>query len=79
MGVLKFAEQNGGHLTYSEVQRAEPRYSDKERFTRAIDKLIGEGMAWEDAQNPGETAYWFPSLIESSAKEVTQNIKDLSL
>lgn len=79
MGVLKFAEQNGGHLTYSEVKRAEPKYADQDRFTRAIDKLIGEGMAWEDSQNPSEIAYWFPSLIETSTQEVTQNIKDLSL
>jgi hypothetical protein len=64
MQLLKCAEENGGHLTYSLVLSKLPSYNDKSRFKRAIDRLIEEGLVWEDAQAQ-EMAYWFPSLMAS--------------
>ena len=63
IGVMKFAEENGGNVTYSSIASKMPQYSDKARFNRAINTLLQDGMAWEDEQNPGEVAYWFPSLM----------------
>ena len=40
MGVLKFAEENGGQVTYSSIKGNMAQYRDKERFDRAIDTLI---------------------------------------
>ena len=65
MDVLRFAEQNGGTLTYTTLKSALSMYSDRSRFDRAINTLIQDGMVWEDTQDPsGETAYWFPSLMQ---------------
>ena len=62
MQLLRFAEQSGGSLAYSQVQAKLPSYKDRARFTRAIDTLINDGLVWEDAQG-GEVTYWFPSLM----------------
>ena len=51
-----------------------PQYSDRERFNRAIETLIQDGLAWEDAQNEGEIAYWFPSLMQGDSSD----LKDLN-
>jgi len=53
-----------------------PSYSDKSRFSRAIDKLIADGIVWEDAQNSSEIAYWFPSLMKN---EESTDSADLAL
>ena len=63
MGVLKHAEENQGNFTYSSLTRAMPQYGDRERFERAINNLIMDGLCWEDEQNGAEMAYWFPSLM----------------
>ena len=54
-----------------------PQYADKERFDRAINTLIVDGLCWEDDQNPGEVAYWFPSLMTKSGSQATT--EDLKL
>ena len=69
MGVLKFAEQNGGQVTYSSISANMAQYRDKERFDRAINTLIQDGLAWEDDQNSGEMAYWFPSLMQGGESD----------
>ena len=35
----------------------------QDRFDRAIDCLLKDGLAWEDTQNVGEIAYWFPAYL----------------
>ena len=48
MGVLKFADQNGGCVTHSSISGNMPQYADRDRFMRAINTLIHDGLAWED-------------------------------
>lgn len=48
MNLLKFAEEHDGCLTYSKVKQGLPNYSDWNRFKRAIDALLTDGLAWED-------------------------------
>ena len=48
MKLLKVAEDNKGWLTYSRTAQLQPSYSDKSRFNRAIEKLLQDGLAWED-------------------------------
>jgi hypothetical protein len=62
MAILKFAEEQGGSLTYTKVSNQLPSYKDRGRFDRAIERLLQDGIVWEDSQGP-ETAYWFPSLM----------------
>ena len=71
MGVLKHAEENQGNFTYSSLTRAMPQYGDRERFERAINNLIMDGLCWEDEQNGAEMAYWFPSLMQHAEGSIT--------
>ena len=68
MGVLKFAEENQGMLTHSSIRQTMPQYGDKQRFQRAINTLIMDGLCWEDEQHGAEVAYWFPSLMPRTAE-----------
>jgi acetone carboxylase gamma subunit len=52
MALLKFAEENGGSLTYASASAKLSSYKDKDRFTRAIKTLLEDGLAWEDSQTP---------------------------
>ena len=67
MSVLKHAEENQGFFTYTSLSRTLPQYGDRERFLRAINTLIADGLCWEDGQHGVEVAYWFPSLMQQSA------------
>ena len=62
MQLLKVAEENGGCLTFSSVSAKLASYKDKSRFQRAINRLLQDGMVWEDCQ-AAEITYWFPSLM----------------
>ena len=75
MAVLKHAEENQGNFTHSSLTRALPQYGDRQRFERAINTLITDGLCWEDEQNGAEMAYWFPSLMQHS--ENANNSADL--
>jgi len=76
LGVLTFAEEHQGTFTYSSLTRTMPQYADRQRFERAISTLIEDGLCWEDEQNGGETAYWFPSLMQRRAG-ITEEALDL--
>ena len=78
MSVLKFAEENQGTLTYSSLTSALPQYADRQRFERAINNLIQEGLVWEDEQNGAEVAYWFPSLMPKSENADNNDLQALS-
>ena len=52
------------------------QYREKERFDRAIDTLIQDGLAWEDDRNSGEVAYWFPSLMQGGQSD-TDNLNEI--
>ena len=43
--ILQAAEQNHGWITYSKLRQQIPQ---KDRFQRAINQLIQEGLCWED-------------------------------
>ena len=49
MALMKCAEERNGCISYSMVAKALPHYSDKDRFNRAIDKLLADGLVWEDS------------------------------
>lgn len=71
MNLLSVAEENQGRVTFTMLQKLKGYTRD--RFDRGIDQLIKEGIVWEDCQNPGETAYWFPAYLdqaESSAADI---------
>ena len=40
MAILKFAEEQGGSLTYTKVSNQLPSYKDRGRFDRAIERLL---------------------------------------
>ena len=63
-------------MTYSSIAGRMPQYSDKERFMRAIETLIQDGLAWEDEQNPGEVSYWFPSLMQGGQSD-SDNLNEI--
>nr|CAG4644139.1 EOG090X09XM [Lepidurus arcticus] len=42
---------------------------DLVRAQNVLQQLIKEGVAWLDSQNPGEDAYWFPSLFPDLTQE----------
>nr|CAG4652006.1 EOG090X09XM [Triops cancriformis] len=42
---------------------------DAIRASTALEQLLKDGVAWLDAQNPGENAYWFPSLFPALLQE----------
>ena len=49
MQLLKCAEESGGCIKYSSVKSKMPSYKDQDRFMRAINRLMTEGLVWEDA------------------------------
>ena len=62
--ILQKAESNGGFVSLS-LLSSECGW-DRARSQRAVDLLIGEGLAWIDNQNPGgETLFWIPSIYTS--------------
>lgn len=62
--ILQKAESNGGFVSLSMLM-SECGW-DQSRSQRAIDLLLGEGLAWIDNQAPdGETLYWIPSIYTS--------------
>mmetsp|Transcript_31310 Transcript_31310/g.23270 ORF Transcript_31310/g.23270 Transcript_31310/m.23270 type:complete len:120 (+) Transcript_31310:121-480(+) len=83
--LMNLAEQNGGYVTFTLAkQKFGQDFASKERFDRAIEKLIADGIVWVDSQpladpNSKEgvianndadrgTVYWFPSVMESMIK-----------
>lgn len=42
------------------------------RANQAIDKIVGEGLAWIDEQSD-EKSYWFPSLFPKRQQATTQS------
>jgi ESCRT-II complex subunit VPS22 len=48
---------------------------DNERSNRALDLLLGKGMAWLDTHR-GETNYWFPSLWKHTHVDSSKVIMD---
>ena len=50
MALMKLAEERDGCISYSLVAKALPHYSNKDRFNRAIEKLLADGIVWEDSQ-----------------------------
>lgn len=42
------------------------------RAKQAIDKIVGEGLAWVDEQD-NETSYWFPSLFPKREQATVQS------
>lgn len=73
MSLLKFAEAHDGCLTFSKVKQELPNYSDRGRFDRAIATLLQDGLAWEDEQNEGEVAYWFPNFMQTGQSSEMEN------
>ena len=64
--ILQKAESTGGYVSLSILK--EDLGWDSERSTRGVDRLITEGLAWIDNQNPddpNETLYWIPSIYTS--------------
>ena len=60
--ILQKSESNGGFVCISMLESE----WDCARSQRAINLLIGEGLAWIDNQNPDEeTLYWIPSIYSS--------------
>jgi len=73
MVLLSAAEDNQGEITFSRVKGSNG--FTKERFDRAIERLLQDGLAWEDEQNPGEVAYWFPAYMRS----LDESLRDINL
>ena len=48
MTVLQVAEQNKGWVTFSKVKEKVPQFNQKDRFNRAVEQMVREGMAWVD-------------------------------
>lgn len=42
------------------------------RAKQAIDKIVGEGLAWVDEQSD-EKSYWFPSLFPKRQQATAQS------
>ena len=62
--ILQKAESNGGFVSLS-LLSSEFGW-DQARSQRAVDLLIGEGLAWIENQNSdGETLFWIPSIYTS--------------
>ena len=62
--ILQKAESNGGFVSIGML--ASECGWDPARSQRAIDLLIGDGLAWIDNQSPdGVTLYWIPSIYTS--------------
>ena len=78
LSVLKFAEEHQGTFTYLSLTRGMPQYANRERFERAINNLIADGLCWEDEQNGSETAYWFPSLMQRRANGDEEDLQLIS-
>ena len=47
--VLQAAEENKGWITASNMRMKNPAFN-RERFLRAVDQLVKEGLAWIDDQ-----------------------------
>lgn len=59
MEVMTLAQEAGGCVSLEQVQEATEW--NEERSTRALDLLLGEGMAWLDV-SMGQSLFWFPSI-----------------
>jgi len=46
--ILQAAEENKGWITFSTLRLKNPVFNQIDRFERAIDQLIKEGLAWVD-------------------------------
>jgi hypothetical protein len=46
--ILNAAEVNGGWITFSDLKKKDPNFSNRQRFMTAIEQLLIEGMGWED-------------------------------
>eukprot|EP00347_Sterkiella_histriomuscorum_P007180 403349953 len=65
--ILQAAEQNQGWITYTKMHQVNPSfYNQLDRFQRAIDQLIKEGLCWVDEQ---------PLLDGQSSKGVYANYR----
>jgi ESCRT-II complex subunit VPS22 len=60
MQVLNYAEETPNGMVRTETLSKALGW-DNERSNRALELLLGKGMAWLDTHR-GETNYWFPSL-----------------
>ena len=92
--IMKVAEENNAWITFSKIKEKLPSFNNRDRFDRAIEQLMKDGLVWVDYQplsdfksdkgvftKSGEdmnTVYWFPSLMESSGKTNAIN-DDLAL
>lgn len=75
MEVMKIAQDedgllsNGpsGRVTLNDVKQVTTW--DRDRAQRALDLLLGKGMAWLDVHK-GEESYWFPSVWKESGVDM---------
>jgi ESCRT-II complex subunit VPS22 len=61
MVIMGLAQEEGGCVSLHQAQQA-TKWSS-ERAKRALDLLLGEGMAWLDVYR-GESFYWFPRFVQ---------------
>lgn len=61
MQVLHYAEEKTHHGMIRTETMSKALGWDNERSNRALELLLGKGMAWLDTHS-GEMNYWFPSL-----------------
>lgn len=74
MEVMKIAQQESvsscGMVTAADIQQ-ETGW-DEDRINRALDLLLGKGMAWLDVYK-GQQMFWFPSIWKEGLEEDTQD------
>ncbi|CDW85543.1 vacuolar-sorting protein snf8 [Stylonychia lemnae] len=92
--IMQLAEENNGWITFTKLREKISTFNQHDRFQRAIDQLIKEGLAWVDEQSLQDNnaskgvfaknaedqgkCYWFPSLMENKQKN-KEEAEDLAL
>lgn len=64
--VMTLAQESNGCVTVEQVMKS--KQWNKDRAERALNLLLGEGMAWLD-QYRGESFYWFPRYVATCSDE----------
>jgi ESCRT-II complex subunit VPS22 len=64
MEIMSLAQAYAGSVSIDQVQ--DGTGWNQERSQRALDLLLGQGMAWTDDYK-GEILYWFPSIWEGGS------------
>jgi ESCRT-II complex subunit VPS22 len=69
MEIMKLAQVYHGSVSLEHVR--EGTGWESERYQRALDLLLAQGMAWLDIHR-GNTLYWFPSIWKEHAQGLVE-------